>query len=236
MADRVHYERILLKLSGEALGGSGEPFQRSSLIPILDQVEILHGRSVKLAVVVGGGNIYRGRRGEFPRETGDRMGMLATALNGLALREFLEERKISCLLQCAFPLEPWMDAVDAARARDALERGKVVIFCGGTGLPYFSTDTAAALRALDIRADLLAKASTVDGVYDRDPRMDPTAQIFEKISYGEVLRRELAVMDREALCLCQRHRIPVMVFSLAQGEALADMAEGKPVGTLIGDE
>ena len=163
------------------------------------------------------------------------MGRLATVLNGLALREFLEERHVPCRLQSAFSLAPWLDAVDPEGAREAMDRGRVVIFCGGTGLPYFSTDTAAAVRALDIRADLLAKASTVDAVYDVDPRTHRAAKAFEKISYDEALGLGSSVMDREALCLCQRHRLPIVVFSMERKGALVDIVEGKPVGTLIGE-
>jgi uridylate kinase len=225
--------RILLKLSGEALGGDGECFSQKAALPILEQIGILLGRGVQVALVVGGGNVYRGRRGQFPQETGDRIGMLATVANGLALREFCAGCRIPCLLQSALPLPSLVDAVDPMRAREALEAGRLVIFCGGTGLPYFSTDTAAALRALDIRADVLLKASGVDGVYTADPRADPGARRFDGISYDEVLRLRLAVMDQEALCLCRSHRLPCVVFSMHRPNALLDLVGGERIGTRI---
>jgi uridylate kinase len=161
------------------------------------------------------------------------MGMLATALNGLALREFFEEYQIPCLLQSALPLSPMVDPLDPLRARAALDMGSVVIFCGGTGLPYFSTDTAAALRALDIHAEILLKASSVDGVYAADPRLNPAAQRFEEISYDEALQKQLSIMDPEAFCLCRSHRLPIVVFPMHRPGALVDAVDGKPIGTLV---
>jgi uridylate kinase len=223
----------LLKLSGEALSGKdGETFCRESFQPILDEIEELRKRSVGIAIVVGGGNIYRGREGQFSREAGDRMGMAATILNGLALREFFEERHIPCLLQSALPMAT-VDPVDGRRAREAIGRGSLLIFCGGTGLPYFSTDTAAALRALDVGAKALLKASPVDGVYEADPRLNPTARRFERISYAEAIGKGLAFMDREALCLCQSHGLPTVLFSMRRRGALADIVDGKSVGTTL---
>jgi uridylate kinase len=197
------------------------------------QIRALQERGVAVAVVVGGGNLYRGRRGKFSRETGDRMGMLATAMNGLALGEIFTNSRIPCRIQCALPLAPLIDPIDPPRAREALEKNQVVIFCGGTGLPYFTTDTAAALRALDIGADVLLKASTVDGVYDADPRTVPDARRYGEISYEEALQRRLSVMDGEAFSLCQTHRLPVIVFDFCRPNAILEILAGERLGTLV---
>ncbi|MDR0340316.1 MAG: uridine monophosphate kinase [Puniceicoccales bacterium] len=225
--------RILLKLSGEALAGqAGEAFSWEACRPILEEIAALRGRPLQLAIVVGGGNIYRGREGLFSQETGDRMGMTATVLNGLALREFFGKMAIPCLLQSAYPL-PTVGPIDPPIAREALERAAIVIFCGGTGLPYFSTDTAAALRALDVGAELLLKASPVDGVYDADPRTNPAAHRLDRISCSEALARGLKFMDTEALCLCRSNRLPAVLFSMERRGALADIIDGKSAGTTL---
>lgn len=223
----------MLKLSGEALAGpSGEAFCWETCRPILEEIGALRERSVRVAVVVGGGNVYRGREGLFSRETGDRIGMAATVLNGLALREFFTKLDIPCLLQSAHPL-PTVGPVDPIAAREALERGTAVVFCGGTGLPYFSTDTAAALRALEVGAELLLKASTIDGVYDSDPHKNPSARRLDRISCSDALAGKLEFMDPEAICLCRNNHLPAVLFSLERRGALVDIVDGGTVGTTL---
>jgi uridylate kinase len=231
--DLARCRRVLLKLSGEALAGkNGETFCRESCLPILLQIGELLKRSISVAVVIGGGNVYRGRNCAFSSETGDRMGMVATIINGLALREFCEQLSLPCLLQSAYPI-PTVGPMDSLQAKRALTEGVVVIFCGGTGLPHFSTDTAAALRAIDIGADLLLKASSVDGVYDSDPKKNPKAVRLEHISYGEAIANGLTFMDTEALCLLRRHGLRTVLFSMDRPGALEDVIDGKNVGTSI---
>jgi uridylate kinase len=228
--------RVLLKLSGEALAGTGgETFCRETCLPILGQVAALIQRSISVAIVVGGGNVYRGRNCSFSKETGDRIGMVATILNGLALREFCAQLPLPCLLQSAYQI-PTVGPIDPQLARDALAEGTAVIFCGGTGLPHFSTDTAAALRAIDIGADLLLKASSVDGVYTADPKKDHGAVRLERVSYGEAIVNGLTFMDTEALCLLRRHGLRTVLFSMDRPNALVDIVDGMNVGTTISVE
>ena len=223
----------MLKLSGEAMAGkNGETFCSGCCLPILLRLKELIDRSISVAIVVGGGNVYRGRDCTFSSDTGDRMGMVATILNGLALREFCEQLSMPCLLQSAYPI-PTVGPIDPIQARNAIGDGSVVIFCGGTGLPHFSTDTAAALRAIDIGADTLLKASSVDGVYSSDPKKDPDAVRLERISYDKAIGSSLMFMDVEALCLLRRHGLRTVLFSMDRPGALADVVDGKNVGTTI---
>ncbi|MDR0727306.1 MAG: UMP kinase [Puniceicoccales bacterium] len=226
------YRRILLKLSGELLGSGDGAFDRAELLPIVEQIRALLRIGVRVAIVFGGGNIYRGCQGQISREIGDRMGMLATVINGLALRDIFEREGIPCLLQNAFGTLAGVDPVDGRRARDALEEGRVVFFAGGTGIPFFSTDTAAALRAIEIHADALLKATKVDGIYDSDPAMNPNARRFERISFSNAVRLGLRVMDAEAFCMCRAHSIPIVVFPMWKQNALLDVVSGKPVGSV----
>jgi uridylate kinase len=224
------YGRILLKLSGESLAGDGASIDWSAFEPIGRQIAQIRRMGVGIGIVIGGGNIYRGRMGTFSRETGDRMGMLATEINGLALREFLGRLDVPCQLRSSlFPR-----GGEFGEARRAMDEGQTIIFSGGTGLPYFSTDTAAALRALEIGASVILKASTVDGIYDRDPRRDPAAKQFRRLTYDEAIRRRLDdVLDGEAFCLCRTHGIGLVIFNVRRPDALLGAVRGEEVGTLV---
>jgi len=225
---------VLLKLGGEAL----QPDQqrglgRQALQRMVRQLVTLCGQGVHLGVVVGGGNWWRGRDVAFiDRVSADQMGMLATALNGLALRAALEQEGQACLVQSAIPLA-FCDPLDSRRAKQALSQGSVVIFVGGTGNPLVSTDTAAALRAIELGAEVLLKATTVDGVYDRDPRSYPEAVRYSQLSFDEVIEKRLDVMDLAAFELCRQHRVPIVVFDFKGADDLHNVVKNPAVGTLI---
>ena len=231
------YRRILLKLSGEAFGGAGGfGWDQEAAGRIADEAAGLVREGIETGIVVGGGNYFRGVRASeagLGRVTVDQMGMLATVMNALALADLLEARGISAEAMSAVGMEPLVRRFERRRALDLLGQGAVAVFGGGTGNPFFSTDTAGALRAVEIGADLLAKASNVDGVYDRDPRRHPDAKRYEKISYSEVLARDLAVMDATAVALCRENRLPVLVFNLGQAGSVIRAARGEQVGTLM---
>ncbi|MDR2341164.1 MAG: UMP kinase [Puniceicoccales bacterium] len=227
------YSRVLLKLSGELLGRGDEAFDRTTLLPLIEQVNALSKMGVRVAIVLGGGNIYRGRQDQVTREIGDRMGMLATVINGLALRDIFEREGISCCLQNAFGAFAGVGPVDSQKAVSALEKGRVVFFVGGTGIPFFSTDTAAAIRAIEIRANVLLKATNVDGIYDSDPKNNPAAKRLERISFSDVVQMGLQVMDAEAFCLCRSHGMPIAVFPMQQKNAILDVVCGKSVGSFV---
>ena len=233
----ARYQRILLKLSGEALGGEvGVGLDPDRTGAIADEVAALARQGFGLGLVVGGGNFVRGVQaaGEnLDRVTADQMGMLATVINALAFADFLKARGVEAEVMSAVAMEPLAPRFDRRRAVAALEAGRVVVFGAGTGNPYFSTDTAAALRAVEIGADLVAKATKVDGVYDRDPKIHADARRFETVSYAEVLERGLGVMDAAAVALCRENRLPVLVFNLNEPGALARAAAGDAVGTLM---
>jgi uridylate kinase len=231
----VAYGRILLKLSGEVLAGQEEAIDPEAFAPLAAQICQLQQLGVHIAIVVGGGNLYRARRGLFSQEAGDRMGMLATVINGIALVELLERRAVPCALLGAFSSVPGVEVGDGRRARSLLADGKVVVFCGGTGQPYFTTDTAAAVRAMEIDAQVLLKASSVDGIYDGDPRIEPMARRFRKISFDEVLHRRLAVMDGTAFCLCRANALPIVVFPMRRPDALLQAVQGREIGTLVAE-
>jgi uridylate kinase len=230
------YGRVLLKLSGELLGNGDGAFELKSLQPVIEQIRTLLKMRVQVAIVLGGGNIYRGRKGLVSREIGDRMGMLATLINGLALRDIFEREQIPCCLQSALAGMTGVDPVDSRRAREALVSGQVVFFSGGTGIPFFSTDTAAALRAIEIQANVLLKATKVDGIYDSDPEINPQAKRFDRISFQEAVRRGLRVMDQEAFCLCHAHAMPIVVFPMHREHALVEVVRGDAVGSLVHGE
>jgi uridylate kinase len=227
------YGRILLKLSGELLGRGDGAFDRSALLPLMGQIDLLLKIGGRVAIVLGGGNIYRGRQGQVSREIGDRMGMLATLINGLALRDIFEREGIPCLLQNALGTLAGVEPIDSKKARSALDAGQVVLFAGGTGIPFFSTDTAAALRAIEIRADALLKATKVDGIYDSDPETNPGAKRFERISFSDAVRLGLQVMDAEAFCMCRNHAVPIVVFPMQRENALLDVVCGKTIGSVV---
>lgn len=233
----LEYKRIVLKVSGEALAGD----QRFGISPdvirfIAEEIEGVHALGVQVAVVVGGGNIFRGLAATaagMDRATADYMGMVATVLNGLALQDALEKRQVDTRVQTAIEMREVAEPFIRRRAIRHLEKGRVVIFVGGTGKPYFSTDTAAALRAIEIGAEVVFKATKVDGVYTADPLKDATAQKFEELSYIDVLSKELKVMDSTAISLCMDNRFPIVVFDLHERGRLKRLVLGEKVGTIV---
>jgi uridylate kinase len=231
------YKRILLKLSGEALTGS-ESF---GIDPrILDQMALeigqLVGIGVQVGLVVGGGNLFRGaalQTAGLDRVTGDHMGMLATVMNALALRDALERSNISTQVMSSIPMSGVVDHYDRRKAIRALNGGDVVIFAAGTGNPFFTTDSSACLRGIEVEAELVLKATKVDGVYSADPMKVPDAKRYHRLSYDEVLDKKLEVMDLTAICLCRDHNMPVRVFEMEKQGALLNIVRGGDDGTLI---
>lgn len=234
----IRYKRVLLKLSGEAFRArrsADASVAKAALAYISRELHALHELGVEAAVVVGGGNLVRGSALEFlDRATADQMGMLATLVNGLALVEALVQARLKARLQSAVSL-PWADPIHPRRAREALAAGEIVVFGGGTGNPFVTTDTAAAIRAAEIRAAALLKATQVDGVYTADPKRDPAAERIASLSYERAIRERLGVMDLAALALCQEHKIPVCVFDYTEPGNLTRVVRGEPVGTWVGD-
>jgi uridylate kinase len=233
----VRYRRILLKLSGEALLGSRQygvdpEFCRT----IAEQVAKVKGLGVEIGIVVGGGNIFRGlaasARG-MDRATGDYIGMLATVMNGLALQDALDKVGIPTRVMTAIAMHEVAEPYIRRRAVRHLEKGRVLIFVAGTGNPYFTTDSAAALRAVEIGAEVLLKATKVDGVYDSDPVTNPTARRYAELQYADLLRDQLKVMDAAAVSLCMENDLPIVVFDLNEPDNIVRVVRGEPVGTLI---
>ena len=231
------YQRILLKLSGEALGGDqGFGICPKTVANIAKQIGELRDLGVQVVIVVGGGNIFRGLQGEeagIDRATGDYMGMLATIINSLALQNSLEHHGVETRVQTAIEMSEVAEPFIRRRAVRHLEKGRVVIFGGGTGNPYFSTDTAAALRANEIAAEVILKATKVDGIYDKDPEKNPTAKRFQKISYLDCLQKQLRVMDSTAFSLCLDNSMPIIVFNLFKPHNIRNVVLGKKIGTLV---
>jgi len=235
---KPRYKRVLLKLSGEALLGRGEwGIDHEVLDGICRQVIAAHDLGVEVALVIGGGNLMRGaieaRREGVDRATADYMGMLATVINALALQNALEHRGAFTRVMSAIEMHQVAESYIRRRAVRHLEKGRTVIFAAGTGNPYFTTDTAAALRAMEIGADVLVKATKVDGVYTADPVKNPKAKRFERLTYLEVLRRRLAVMDTTAISLCMDNNLPIVVFNLNKPGNLLRLLAGERVGTLV---
>ena len=234
------YKRIVLKLSGEALRerGAKENISPQIVREIAERIRDVKALGVQTSVVIGGGNIWRGlsaaHRG-MDRTTADYMGMLATVINGLALKSALTQLGIETRVQTAIEMKNVAEPFILGRAIRHLELGRVVIFVAGTGNPYFSTDTTAALRASEIRADVILKATKVDGVYDRDPVADPTAKRFEKLTFSEALTQRLQVMDSTAFSLCMDNRIPIIVFDMNKPSNFTDIVLGKTVGTMVSE-
>jgi len=236
--DRPYYRRVVLKLSGEALSGKGsfgiDPEVVAAVAAEIRDVAVM---GVQLGVVIGGGNIFRGvdagARG-MGRTTADYMGMLATVINSLALQSALEHLNVTTRVQTAIEMKAIAEPFIQRRAVRHLEKGRVVIFAAGTGNPYFTTDTAATLRAVEIRADILLKATKVDGVYDRDPVKNVDAVKYEKISYTDVLTKNLKVMDATAISLCRDNGLPLRVFSLQKAGNIKRVICGEAVGTIVG--
>jgi uridylate kinase len=235
------YKRVLLKLSGEALSGSHRSgIDTPTLTGIAAQVKDVVGMGVSVAVVVGGGNIWRGAEAEadgMDRVTADYAGMLATLINALALQDVLEREGVDTRTQSALEIKQVAEPFIRRRAIRHLEKGRVVIFAGGTGNPYMTADTAAALRAIEIGADvLLMTKNRVDGIYTADPKKDPTAKKFAKITYLEALNKRLKVMDATALSLCLDNKLPIIVFDLNAPRSIQKAVLGEPIGTLVSSE
>ena len=233
----MKYKRILLKLSGEALAGeAGFGIDSTRVAEIAGEVAEVARLGVQVGVVVGGGNFFRGVRASatgLRRISVDYMGMLATGINAIALRDFIAAREVEACVMSAIDMAPIAESFSPQHAMARLGQGAVVIFSAGTGSPYFSTDTAAALRAVEIEAEVVAKATKVDGVYDKDPVRFPDAQRYSEISYQEVLAQELAVMDATAVSLCKENNLPVVVFNLNVPGNIRRMVSGEEIGTLI---
>ena len=234
---RPKYGRILLKLSGEALGGeSGISISPEAVRRMAEQIREVRDLGVQVVLVVGGGNIFRGLPGSergIERATGDYMGMLATIINALALQDALEKIGVATRVQSAITMAQVAEPFIRRRAVRHLEKGRVVIFGGGTGNPYFSTDTAAALRANEIGAEVILKATKVDGIYDADPKKNPKAKRFSQIKYLEALQKQLKVMDSTAFSLCMDNKMPIIVFDLFRPHNLRRVILGEQVGTLV---
>jgi uridylate kinase len=231
------YCRILLKLSGEALGGqSGVSISAEAVQDMAQQIKEVRELGVQVVVVVGGGNIFRGLKGSesgVERATGDYMGMLATVINALALQDALEKISVATRVQTAISMAQVAEPFIRRRAVRHLEKGRVVIFGGGTGNPYFSTDTAAALRANEIGAEVILKATKVDGIYDSDPKLNAKAKRFSRITYLDALQRQLKVMDSTAFSLCMDNKMPIIVFDMFRPHNLRRVVLGEKVGTLV---
>ena len=233
----LKYKRVLLKLSGESLmGKKGFGIDHKVLEFFSNEVKKVHEIGVQLGIVIGGGNIYRGLSANdqgIDRVTGDQMGMLATVINSLALQNAIEHKGIQTRLLSAIHMEEIAEPYIRRRAIRHLEKGRVVIFGAGTGHPYFSTDTAASLRAVEIEADVIIKGTRVDGVFDSDPEKNPEAFKFESISYLDILKQNLRVMDLTAVSLCRENSLPMVVFNMDTPDNLVKLVNGGSVGTLI---
>ncbi len=232
------YKRIVLKISGEALKdvSNGEALDPQILRNMALQLKEIKELGVQICLVVGGGNIFRGLGGAkngVDRTTGDYMGMLATVINGLALMNALEKEGVSVRVQTAIPMEKVAEPFILRRAIRHLEKGRIVIFVAGTGNPYFSTDTTASLRASEIQADCILKATKVDGIYDKDPNKYPDAVKYDKISYLEAIEKRLAVMDSTAFSMCMDNRLPIIVFNMNGDGNIRRAVMGEPIGTLV---
>jgi uridylate kinase len=235
----LRYKRILLKLSGEALMGEGEfGIDQKVLRRYSAEIKAVHDLGVQTGIVIGGGNIYRGVENSssyIDKVTGDHMGMLATLINALALQSAMEEEGLVTRLMSAIRMEVIAEPFIRRRAVRHLEKGRVVIFGAGTGNPYFTTDTAAALRAVEIEADVILKGTRVDGVYDSDPERNPDASLFPEIDYLDVLKKNLKVMDMTAITLAKENRIPILVFNMNTPGNLKRLVLGEAVGTTVRD-
>jgi len=231
------YKRVLLKLSGEALmGEQGLGIDPKIVENIASEIKEVNGMGVEMGIVIGGGNIFRGlsasARG-MDRVSADYMGMLATVINAMALQDFLERSDVFTRVLTAINMEEVAEPFIRRRAIRHLEKGRVVIFAAGTGNPYFTTDTAASLRAVEIEADVILKGTKVDGVYDSDPKQNPDAKMFDELSYLEVVKRRLQVMDSTAVTLCMDNKLPIVVFNLTKRGYLKRVIQGEKLGTKI---
>ena len=229
------YKRVLLKISGEALAGeAGVGIDSATVEHIVSQVVELHNSGVEIGIVVGGGNFWRGRQGtNMDRVTADHMGMIATIMNSLALQDAIEKKGVPVRVQTALSIPSVAEPFILRKALRHFECGRIVIFACGTGNPYFSTDSGAALRATEIKADVLLMAKNVDGVYDSDPKTNPNAKKIDTISYMEIMNRNLNVMDFTSLTLCMENKIPIVAFGLNEEDGLIKAARGEKIGTTV---
>jgi uridylate kinase len=235
----ARYQRILLKLSGEILAGTaGHGIDEAVMAGLADEIRDIQALGVQIGIVTGGGNIFRGlaasTRG-MDRVGADYMGMLATVINGLALQHALEKRGLYTRVMSAIEMARVCEPYIRRRAVRHLEKGRIVVLAAGTGNPYFTTDTAAALRAIEVGADVILKATRVDGVYSGDPLKDPNATFFPRMTYRDILDRGLGVMDLTAITLCMENRLPIVVFNIGQRGNLLKVVQGEPVGTSVGE-
>ena len=232
----VAYKRVLLKLSGEALSGKeGHGIDPDVVSSICDKVKEILEMGVQVSIVCGGGNFWRGARNgqKMDRSTADYMGMLATTMNGLALQDALESKGVYTRLQTAIEMREIAEPFIKRKAIKHLEKGRVVIFACGSGHPYFSTDTAAALRAAETDSEIILLAKTIDGVYSADPKIDPSAVKYDKISYLDILKQDLKVMDSTATSLCKDNNIPLQVFAISDPENIVRIIKGEKIGTIV---
>lgn len=238
MAEKApHYQRVLLKMSGEALTGNVSfGIDPAVLDRLVAEVKEIVDLGVQVGLVIGGGNLFRGAELSaigLGRVTGDHMGMLATLMNALAMRDALERAELSSRIMSSIPMSGIVDHYDRRKAIYHLKESRVVIFAAGTGNPFFTTDSAASLRGIEVEADIVLKATKVKGVYSADPLKDPDAKFYERLTYDEVISKDLAVMDLTAICLCRDHKMPLRVFDINKQGALRAVIEGKNEGTLI---
>jgi uridylate kinase len=233
------YKRILLKLSGEALGENEKGgISSKALISISEEIKSIWELGCEIGLVVGGGNIYRGSERDkdvIEPVTADYMGMLATVINGLALQNSLEKLGLETRVQSAFEMRQFCEPYIRRRAIRHLEKDRIVIFVGGTGNPYFTTDTAAALKAIEIKAEVILKATKVDGIYSKDPLKYPDAKRYERLTYLEILKKQLKIMDSTAISLCMENKIPIIVFNLFKKGNLKKIVLGKGIKTIVSD-
>jgi len=240
LAPGVKYRRVLLKLSGEALmGGGNYGIEAATLSQIADEIIDVYSLGVEMALVIGGGNIFRGIAGRstgMDRASADYMGMMATLINALALQDAIESRGVKTRVLSAIEVERVAEPYIRRRAIRHLEKGRLIIFAAGTGNPFFTTDTAASLRAMEIGAEIVMKATRVDGVYDKDPHKYKDARMFRRLSYLDVLNRSLEVMDSTAISLCRDNKLPILVFNMTKPGNIRRVVLGEPLGTLVLDE
>ena len=234
MAQSV-YKRVIIKLSGEALAGDkGNGIDEKTLGAVIDQIIQVRNLGVQIGIIVGGGNFWRGRQGtEMDRSTADHMGMLATVINALAIQDALERKGVQTRVQTALTITRVAEPYILRKALSHLNKGRVVIFACGTGNPNFTTDTAAALRAAEINADVLLLAKNVDGIYDSDPKLNPAAKKLESVTYKDYIAQGLRAMDTTAITICMENKIPVLAFGLFEKDALLRAVTGEKIGTLI---
>lgn len=237
MASKSKYRRILVKLSGEALAGGQQLGINPEIIgQIADDVKEAHDLGVEIGLVIGGGNFVRGvakASQGMDRASADYMGMLATVINSMAMQDALEKRGLATRVQSAINMAQIAEPYIRRKAIRHLEKGRLVIFAAGTGNPYFTTDTAASLRAMEINADVIMKATNVDGIYDKDPKKHPNAKLYKELSYMDVLKEGLQVMDSTAISLCMDNKLPIITFNLNKVGNIARVVRGEPIGTIV---